>query len=301
MNAPASSVVVRAPAKVNLTLFVTGRRSDGYHTLDSVMVPIGLYDDLAVAAGPARRARTDVAVCGPEAVPADASNLAARAAEAVLERLDERARVRIRLYKRIPVGAGLGGGSSDAGAVIRVLPRLLGRRLGTADALALAESLGADVPFFVRPLPARVRGIGERIAPIAGVAATPLVVVVPAARVDTAWAYRNALGGLTSDKRLRSFRRLSWRDGRLQGALQNDFERGVARHVTDVGRLKRQLADAGADATVLSGSGSAVVGVFASMASARRAAAALRSPDVAYAVRILRSPPRPVGGRWPSW
>ena len=161
---------LRAPAKVNLGLRITGVREDGYHCLDSVFVPLDLADEVALRVEPAETSRVFVSLSGAMAsgLPAGPDNLAARAARAFLQRASLTAWVSIELEKRIPVGAGLGGGSSDAGAVLRGLATLFPGGICAEELAAIALELGADVPFFLAPRPARVRGIGERSEPLAG-------------------------------------------------------------------------------------------------------------------------------------
>ena len=294
----ASHAVVAAPAKVNLLLRVLGRRADGYHLLESLMVPISLSDTVAIDVGPARdgEARIACSVGGPARVAGGSENLAARAAAAVLAELGMAARVRLRLDKQIPHGAGLGGGSSDAAAVLVALPRLLGRRIAFDRLSVLAAELGADVPFFLGCRPAWAAGIGERLTPIS-LDTLSLVVAVPRRRVETAWAYANALparahrkiGAQPSRANARCLRTLA---KSLSCHVSNDFETGVAAAVPDVARLKRRLEELGAMATVMSGSGSAVVGMFDSRASAETAARAFSRPDRAWAVRSLSGRPR---------
>jgi len=291
--------VVAAPAKVNLVLRVVGRRADGYHLLESLMVPISLCDTVSIAVSPARNGRTRIGciVTGPARVTGGAENLAARAASALLDELRVAARVDIRLRKTVPHGAGLGGGSSDAAAVLVTLARLLRRRIRGDRLAALAAGLGADVPFFLRCRPAWATGIGERLQPFA-LKRLNLVVAVPRRRVETAWAYANVL---PSRRRLAARRREEGAGSRYLRALakslschvSNDFEAGVAAAVPDVARLKRRLEELGAMATVMSGSGSAVVGMFDSRASAEIAAGAFSGPDRAWAVRSLSGRPRP--------
>jgi 4-diphosphocytidyl-2-C-methyl-D-erythritol kinase len=287
------SVVVRAPAKVNLSLRITGRRPDGYHELDSLMFAISLADVLQVTSCPAAKATVACTVSGPEKVPGGSTNLAARAAAAVLEKLGVTARVSIRLRKEIPFGAGLGGGSSDAAAILRVLPGLLGRRLPSGEAHAIAARLGADVPFFLDGRPARATGIGERLSPLPAAPAGAMVVVVPEQRVNTAWAYRNALPRLTSGlstSRVRPFPRCI---DAVETWFFNDFQRGVEKAVPAVRRTREGLEALGARAVVMSGSGSAVVGWFADLASARAAADAWHSPGRVFVAKTLRRAPRP--------
>ncbi len=150
-----------APAKVNLGLRITGQRPDGNHELESVFLPLDLGDEVELEVAPARLSSVALTLHpGPvEGVPGDASNLAYRAAEAFLEvagRAGCTGSVRIRLHKRIPAAAGLGGGSSDAGVVLRSLARLFPAALSAKALGELALDLGADVPFFLDPRPARV-------------------------------------------------------------------------------------------------------------------------------------------------
>lgn len=290
-------VTVLAPAKVNLVLRIVGRRRDGYHLLESLMVLISLCDELRIEASTVRGPRSKVMcrVSGPAKVPGGTKNLAARAARKVIEELGVDARVTIRLHKRIPAGAGLGGGSSDAAAVLTKLPSLLGRRIPRRRLHAMAAELGADVPFFLDGRPAWATGIGEILEPLASFPRLDLVVVVPRSRVETAWAYANALpplAQLTTRNRGRSTARgLRASAKSLSFRVSNDFEHGVSAAVPDVARLRRRLEALGARAVVMSGSGSAVVGIFASRAEAEQAAGMFRSPDTAAAVQVLRRRP----------
>ncbi|HEY2775359.1 MAG TPA: 4-(cytidine 5'-diphospho)-2-C-methyl-D-erythritol kinase [Candidatus Binatia bacterium] len=285
---------VRAPAKVNLSLRVLAKRADGYHDIDSLMFAISLYDTVTVSVRAASRSSVSCSVSGPERVPGGRSNLAARAAVAVLAALGEKAAVSIRLRKEIPSGAGLGGGSSDAAAVIRVLPGLLGRRLPPREAVRIARSLGADVPFFLRCAPARATGIGDVLEPLPWKPAGVLVLAVPRERVNTAWAYRAALPRLTSRRsasRVTPFPRSS---DAAEAWFFNDFQRGVERSFDTVRGARKALLGLGAERVVLSGSGSAVVGSFKDTRAAARACGQWQGPGQARLARVLLSAPRPV-------
>lgn len=282
---------VEAPAKINLTLHVVGRRADGYHELRSLMVPISLYDRVSMRVLPAARNSVTCSVSGPERVPGGRNNLAARAALSLLEETGICARVELHLYKRIPAGAGLGGGSSDAAAVLRTLQRILGVRLQRTRLTGLGASLGADVPFFLGGRPAWASGIGEQLQVVKGLPRMALVVAVPRVRIATAWAFEHALGGLTSRKKVPTLAHLSLRDLAQGRGLHNDFESGVSSAEPEVGRVARRLTEVGARATVLSGTGSAVVGVFDDTKAAHEACRQFRAPDKAFAVDILRRAP----------
>jgi 4-diphosphocytidyl-2-C-methyl-D-erythritol kinase len=294
MEGENASVSSSAPAKVNLTLRVIGRRADGYHLLESLMVPISLCDEVRISMRPGTR-RVTCSVSGPEDAPAGVDNLAAAAALSVLEELDVDVDVDLAVTKNIPVGAGLGGGSSDAAAVLRTLPSMLGRMIRPARLTELAVRIGADVPFFLTCRPSVAMGIGEVLAPVPRFPEVHFVVAVPIVRVSTSWAYRNALPPMEvlTSRTTATTRSLRLRLKRepIASLLSNDFEAGVTAVFPDVARLKSRLEELGAEATVMSGSGSAVVGLFRSGRRAEGAAAAVLGPDRAFAVRVLRRRP----------
>ena len=165
---------IRAPAKINLRLRIVGKRADGYHLLDTIMLPVSLYDEITIKRGrkigknSAPKDRL-IVTCDNPLVPSGRKNLAYKAASLILSGKSIKESVRIRIHKRIPIGAGLGGGSTDAASTLVGLNRLF--RLGyTLKGLEeMSSTLGADVPFFVKGVPARARGIGERLTPLRGI------------------------------------------------------------------------------------------------------------------------------------
>jgi len=199
------------------------------------------------------------------------------------------------LLHGIPAAAGLGGGSSDAAAVLRTLPGMLGRTFRPLRLAEIAVGIGADVPFFLTCRPSVAMGIGEILVPVPRFPEMSLVVAVPNVQVSTKWAYGNALppiGTLTSrDAATTRSLRLRLKREPITALLSNDFQAGVTAAFPEVQRLKGELESLGAEATVMSGSGSAVVGVFRSGRRAEQAAAAVARPDRAYAVRVLRRRP----------
>jgi 4-diphosphocytidyl-2-C-methyl-D-erythritol kinase len=187
-----TSIAVFSPAKLNLSLAVTGRRSDGFHDLVSVVAPLDWGDTLEVepAETGVLELRTD---CAELAV--DDSNLVIRAAKRFQARSGWRGGARIRLHKRIPLGAGLGGGSSNAVATLRALNQLAGDPLGEEAMLAVATELGSDCPLFLHRGPVVMRGRGERVEPVPPAAAARMqgqrvLIFKPAFSVSTAWAYQ---------------------------------------------------------------------------------------------------------------
>jgi 4-diphosphocytidyl-2-C-methyl-D-erythritol kinase len=295
---PRRALRVEAPAKLNLGLRITGFRQAGaqrgYHELASVFVPIDYADEIEIAlaeSGPGLPP-VELRVAGDvPGVPADASNLAARAAARFLEAAGSPARACLVLHKRVAAGAGLGGGSSDAGAVLRGLDRLLPGAVARATLEDLAVELGADVPFFLDPRPAWVTGIGERREPLPEIG--PLVVVLahPGVPLATAAVFRafdeahdRPGAALTRPDPPSTMPALSGLPGRRAGGdprvlasqldtlLENDLEPAALRLCPAIGGLREALRRAGALGVGLSGSGPTMFGVFADAAAARKAA-----------------------------
>jgi len=265
-----------APAKVNLTLRVLGRRSDGYHELDSLFVPLALADlvELQVEEGTTPEASVSCTCPGhPELEGAE--NLASRAATAYLAASGRRARIQIRLEKRIWIAAGLGGGSSDAAAVLRGLERLLGP-LPPGQLQATARGLGADVPYFLDPRPARVRGTGERITPLPGFPSLELVLLNPGRGLSTAAVYAGL--SLAPGQQHRPAVELPPLSsvGAIAGHVGNDLASAAERLCPEIAAMRMALIEAGAEAAALSGSGPTVFGVYRTPQAASAAAEKVR-------------------------
>jgi 4-diphosphocytidyl-2-C-methyl-D-erythritol kinase len=265
-GAGGARVHVLAPAKINLGLRILGRRADGYHELESVFAPLDLADEIELEVAPAARPDVQLALAGtPAGVPADATNLAVRAAAGFLAAAGLTRRVRIRLTKRIPAAAGLGGGSSDAGAVLRALAASFPDALVPEALARLALGLGADVPYFLAPCLARVSGIGERIqrlsdfAPLACLLVNPGVPLATAA-VFAAWDVRPVPSPAAIDPELGL-------------DLANDLAGPAEGLCPAIAPLRERLRALGARAVGLSGSGPTVFGIFPDAAQAARAAA----------------------------
>ena len=258
-----------APAKINLFLRVTGRRCDGYHELDSVFVPVSIFDRLDIELRPDRPASVQLC-CDSDAVPANERNLAVKAAREFLTEFNLLAEVRINLHKEIPVGAGLGGGSSDAGAVLRMMAALCG--VGQmAPLLTVAMRIGADVPFFLNPTPARVGGIGERSEALGRIEKPFLLILVPQFEVPTALVFRDLRpehwSGPAPDHDIDAI--IRGRIGREH--VVNDLEQVAIAKWPEIGELKKLLESLGARAAAMTGSGGAVFGIFDSSSDVSRA------------------------------
>ena len=266
-------VRLRAPAKINFILEVIDRRPDGYHEIDSIFVPVDLCDEVTVNA---RDDSAEVRICCDDpAVPIDQTNTAWRAVEAFANAYGPLPGIDIGIVKRIPAGAGLGGGSSDAAAVLRALARLAGVADPAPELFRMAAGVGADVPFFLRCVPARVRGIGEIVEPIPAPGFEWVAIAWPRVPVSTRSAYAELDLSLTWPKTADRIPRFLSGTGRLEEA-HNDFEAVVGRNVPQIPELKGKFLALGAITAGLSGSGSAVFGTYRDANSAARAAAILR-------------------------
>jgi 4-diphosphocytidyl-2-C-methyl-D-erythritol kinase len=264
-KADGSVLMLRAPAKINLYLAVTGRRPDGYHDIVSLMVCVGLYDTLRVDLG----VRGLAVVCGASDVPQDDTNLAVRAARAFFESVGRPANAEIQIQKRIPVGAGLGGGSSDAASVLAGLNRHFGFPLEAPVLGRLALELGTDVPFFLSGRPALATGRGERLSAYHGLGPMTVLIVFPGVCVHTAKVYRHLNLRLTTcEKKPKAF---ALKDQTFDAGrhLCNDLEPAAARLYPVILEAKSALLAQGAAGASMTGSGSAVFGVFEDTQAAR--------------------------------
>ncbi len=265
-----------APAKVNLGLHVLRRRGDGFHDLATVFVPIGWADRLSASPALELSLTTD-----DPGLPADGSNLVVRAALALRHWAgDVGLGATLHLEKSVPYGAGLGGGSSDAAAALRLLADVWRLDVPEPDLHALALDLGSDVPFFLDGVAAYGTGRGEQLEPLVDKAGRPyrcpfwLVVAVPEAHVSTADAF--ALVTPSDHDRPNLAAAVVSNDlARWRAEVTNDFQASVEAAVPAVRETREALEAAGAGHAVLSGTGSAVVGVFEREGPARAAADAL--------------------------
>lgn len=268
------SVTVFAPAKINLVLRILDRRPDGYHNLWSLMQTVRLEDKLALSLNDNHS--TITLRCDESSLKTDSSNLVYQAAAVVLEGSGQTVGLDMVLQKRIPMGAGLGGGSSDAAATIAGLNRLLSLGWSTEKMAHIGQTLGSDVPFFFFAPSAIVEGRGENVAPVRIKGNRWVVLVNPGFPVETKWAYQQLsvsrtgvqpLSDVHAD--LRKASEFSWEE--VLQAAENDFEVTVFKAHPALHIIKRKLLAAGAEAALLSGSGATVFGVFRDEMTARRA------------------------------
>ena len=255
------------PAKVNLFLRVLARRPDGYHELVTVMQPLSLADELTVTSGGPGLTLT----CDHPELPRGEDNLVWRAARLFQEATGRKLGVHLTLVKRIPVAAGLGGGSSDAAGALLALNELAGTPLSAAGLHRLACRLGADVPFFLQAGPAVARGIGDRLTPLA-LPPYWYLLLNPGVPLSTRWVY----GNLDLSRLLAGPETEAWDPEHPEKWVRNDLETVALKRFPELRDFAEQMKRLGARASGISGSGPTVFGLFPSPERAREAARKVR-------------------------
>lgn len=266
------NITLKAPAKINLFLKVMKRRPDGYHDITSLMQKVELFDILHLS----REGNTIAVSCPGTGLPEDHGNLVYKAAQAFFAATGEKTGIKIVLEKNIPVAAGLGGGSSDAAAVVKGLNSLLDAGLNQERLKQIARSLGADVSFFIQECSAAIAtGIGDclnRVEPIAGFW---FLLVNPGFGLSTKWVYENL--PLTSSSNPYILARVRKIQGNplavspcLIEELGNDLEVVSINRFPEIGDIKNELKQGGAVVSLMSGSGPTVFGLFPSEEDAQR-------------------------------
>ncbi len=263
----AARVRVRSLAKINLDLRVLHKRPDGFHELRTIFQTVSLADTIEIEYRPGRsqiEINCDINIPG---------NVIVKAADSVLAATGKTGRIRFVLKKRIPLGGGLGGGSSNAAAVLLALPVLLKRPLGMEKLMELAALLGSDVPFFLLGGTAVGLGRGTELYPLPDLPSLPGLMITPGIHVSTADAYRALDRGLTSEGYRNDFQAVTWK---VSEGYENDFESVVFRQHSHLKLIKGKLLNLGARPALMSGSGSTIFGIFASRRLRDRAAGGFR-------------------------
>lgn len=251
--------IFHSPAKVNLFLRILFKRADNYHELLSVMQPISLYDEIAVCVSEGDSIKV---TCGHCEVPDGRDNLAYRAAEFVLGRMGLKRAVSIDINKKIPVGAGLGGGSSDAATTLMALNEMLDASIPQAELMEMGAKLGSDVPFFILKGPALAKGRGEVLKPVK-LPKFNYILINPGFHVSTAWVYNNLdLTKKAEDNNLSYSEKDFAEYGNIKEYLANDLESVTAARFPEISEIKSLLMENGALGALMSGSGPTVFGVF---------------------------------------
>lgn len=243
-----------APAKVNLHLRILERRPDGFHDIETLMVPLSLADEISVEMSPTGQIEVS---CDRADVPLGTANLVTRAAQLFAKAAVRDFGAKIHITKRIPMGAGLGGGSSDAAAVLVALDKLLHTSLDVTALEGLAAQIGSDCAFFIRNVPAWCRGRGELIEPFAMPEQLPILLIRPPFGVETPWAYKNWASSRSVAPELEAPQSLGW------VTIENSLERPVFEKYLFLPTLKKWLlAQPETRAAAMSGSGSTTFAIL---------------------------------------
>lgn len=266
---------ILSPAKINLFLHIKGKRPDGYHEIVTLMCCIGLYDTLKIVFG----LKEISVICSDPKVPEDETNLAVRAASLFFKTLNKPEGVKISIEKNIPVGAGLGGGSSNAASVLSALNRHYDFPFSQDKLISMGLSIGADVPFFIYRKPAIATGIGGNLKAYEKTLKFHILLVYPGFSVSTAEAYNNLNWGLTKcPEKLKPIFFID-QDFDIKCHLCNDLETIAESRYPDIPAAKKALLIQGAIGALMSGSGPTVFGLFSAADKAQRAKQVLSQND----------------------
>ncbi len=268
--------------KVNLLLNILGKRADGFHELETVMQPVAIYDTIRVSKRPAGIELT----CSEPTLPTDGRNLVYRAAELFLKGLELTEGVSLHLEKRVPLAAGLGGGSGDAAVTLLGMNELFGQPASSQELTAMASQLGSDVPFFLQPQAALATGRGEKIEPLETFNAfknCAVLLIHPGFGISTAWAYQSlsrfplALNG-TPGRAAQIILSLRGSDAAAAGrGFYNSLEAPALEKYPLLVLFQEFLREQGAVSALMSGSGSTTFGIFKSLPAAEAASEKLRT------------------------
>jgi 4-diphosphocytidyl-2-C-methyl-D-erythritol kinase len=268
-----NKITILSPAKINLCLSVLGKRPDGYHDVEMLMQMVGLYDQITVTLA----AEQGIMVtCDNSTVPTGEKNIAWKAALELLRVAESKSGLSIEIKKRIPVAAGLGGGSSNAAAVMAAVNRLLNAGLDQKQLAEMGARIGMDVPFFFYGPTALARGRGEILSPLPPIPQCWVLLINPGFETSTAWVYNNVNLRLTKKVDCNKIARLKVRN--IAQELHNDLEAVTTVAHPEIGRIKDALLAHNALGVSMSGSGPTVFGIFETEKACRTAADAL-SPE----------------------
>lgn len=255
------SIELQARAKINLSLDVLGKRPDGYHDVRMIMQSIALHDDVRL-----EKAQDGIRIeCNTPWVPTDSGNIAWKAAQLMLSRYGIQSGLHIRIHKRIPVAAGLAGGSADAAAVFKGMNALFSLNIQETELMKLGREIGADVPYCIKGGTMLSEGIGEILSPLGGLGGVPIVLVKPRISVSTAWVYKSLeldKVAVRPDTELLARAVGERRIDELARNMRNVLESVTVEKYPVIRDIKEKLVRFGAAGSMMSGSGPTVFGIF---------------------------------------
>lgn len=280
-------ISLAAQAKINLSLDVLNRREDGYHSLQMIMQTIQLHDTISI-----EQISSGIEIdCNARYVPRDSNNIAYKAAESIIREYRPGSGVRITITKRIPVAAGLAGGSSDAAAVLKGINRLYELGLSDERLMQIGKGIGADVPYCILGGTALAEGIGEKLTPLRQLSGIPVILIKPRIGVPTAWVYKNLdvnnVGKRPDTQML--IRAIENNDiGTVSVNMSNVLESVTVKRYPVIDYIKQELIRNGALGSMMSGSGPTVFGIFDSNETAKKAYVKLKqSKHECYLTKII--------------
>jgi 4-diphosphocytidyl-2-C-methyl-D-erythritol kinase len=280
-------ISLNGQAKINLSLDVLNRREDGYHTLQMIMQSIQLHDTINI-----EQISSGIEIdCNARYVPRDSSNIAYKAADSILKEFRPGGGVRINIVKRIPVAAGLAGGSADAAAVLKGVNRLYELGLSDDRLMQIGKGIGADVPYCIMGGTALAEGIGEKLTPLRQLSGIPVVLIKPRIGVPTAWVYKNLDLNSVEERPDTEMliRAIENNDiGTVAGNMVNVLESVTVKRYPVINYIKQELIRHGAIGSIMSGSGPTVFGIFDSDGAAKKAYAKLKhTKHECYLTKII--------------
>ncbi len=254
-------ISIKAHAKINLSLDVLNKREDGYHNLQMIMQTIQLYDTITIQKIP-----SGIEIkCAAKYVPNNSTNIAYKAAEAMINKYTLDSGVKIEINKKIPVAAGLAGGSTDAAAVIKGINTLFQLNISQNELMQIGKTIGADVPYCIMGGTALAEGIGEKLTPLTPFENIPILLIKPRIGVSTAWVYKSLnLGRIVEKPNTRMLiSALDKKDIKFIGCnMRNVLESVTIPKYPVIERIKKTLVEEGAIGSMMSGSGPTVFGIF---------------------------------------
>ncbi|MHB8579559.1 MAG: 4-(cytidine 5'-diphospho)-2-C-methyl-D-erythritol kinase [Ignavibacteriaceae bacterium] len=251
-----AKVEIKAPAKINFGLNITRKRPDGYHDIETIFYPINLFDNINFI-----KSNENSFSCNNHVLKLDSNNLVIKAKEILEKEFQRIFPVKIDLEKNIPIGAGMGGGSSDAAAALHSINLLYNLDLSKEQLNKFALKLGSDVPFFLDPRPNFASGRGEVLSVLDFTIDFPILIVNPGIHISTKWAYQNIIPK-NPDKSLNEIIRHELDFSKLEGIIRNDFEDIVFKNFPEIGQIKKEMYNLGALFSLMTGSGSTVFGIY---------------------------------------
>jgi 4-diphosphocytidyl-2-C-methyl-D-erythritol kinase len=259
-------MIVKTPAKINIGLNVINKRQDGFHNIETIFYPVNLYDNLTIELSGNFSFDSNISQLAN-----DDGNTVLKAVSILENESGRNLNVKIFLEKNIPIGAGMGGGSSDGAAALKVLNKLFELNLNDNKLKEFALLIGSDAPYFINPIPSIAQSRGEQLTETKFSIPYPILIVNPGIHISTKWAYENItlntqhinISGILDLDKIDS--------GKLKNIFTNDFEKVVFPEFPEVENIKNQLYDLGAMFALMTGSGSTVYGIFPDLLSAENA------------------------------